>query len=322
MILPTSTIGSFPKPSYLKEARTRFDRKEITASQLEELERKATTQVVRLQEELGIDILVDGEMYRGDMTAYFAEHLKGFTLSGLVRSYGNRYYRKPVVVGPVKRTSPISIEWFRYAQSLTKRPVKAILTGPYTMMDWSFDEHYGSREKLTMALAEVLHEEVADYQKIGAVHIQIDEPAVSVRSDEIDLAVRAMKVVTEDIKAETMTHICYGDFAAIYPKMLDLAVDQFNLEFSNSELGMLELFRTQPFTKRVGFGVLDIHSHVIEDLETVKGRIRRALEFFPADKVSINPDCGLKTRTEEESTAKLRVMVTATHAVRKELGAA
>ncbi len=319
MILPTSTIGSFPKPAYLKEARSRFDRKEITAAQLEELERKATTDVIRLQEELGLDILVDGEMYRGDMTAYFAEHLKGFTISGLVRSYGNRYYRKPVVVGPIKRTSPISIDWFRYASGLTDRPVKAILTGPYTMMDWSFDEHYGSREKLAMALAEVIHEEVADYEKAGARYIQIDEPAVSVRPEEIGLAIRAMKVVTSGIKAETMTHICYGDFAAIYPQMLDLAVAQFNLEFSNSELDMLALFRTKPFTKKLGFGVFDVHTHVVEEVETVKKRIRRALELLPQERVSINPDCGLKTRTEEESTAKLKVMMDATRAIRQEL---
>jgi 5-methyltetrahydropteroyltriglutamate--homocysteine methyltransferase len=322
MILPTSTIGSFPKPAYLKEARARFDRNEIQAKELEELEKKATADVIRLQEEIGLDLLVDGEMYRGDMAAYFAEHLKGFTISGLVRSYGNRYYRKPIVSGPIRRPAPISIDWYRYAAGLTQKPVKAILTGPYTMMDWSFDEHYGSREKVAMALAEVLHEEVADYAKAGARYIQIDEPAVSVRPDEIDLAIRAMRVVTDGIEAETITHICYGDFAAIYPKMLDLAVAQFNLELSNSELDMLALFREKPFTKKLGFGVLDVHSHKVEDAETVKARIRRALEVLPADRLSINPDCGLKTRTQEESAAKLKVMVAATRAIRAELGKA
>ncbi len=318
MILPTSTIGSFPKPDYLKDARRRFDRGEIRADELRKLEEKATRDCMKMQEEIGLDILVDGEMYRGDMTAYFAEHLQGFGISGLVRSYGNRYYRKPIIQGAIQRARAITVEWWQFAQAQTKKPVKAILTGPYTMMDWSFDEHYGSREKSTMALANVIHQEVADLERAGAQYIQIDEPAVSVRPDEIQLAIAAMRVVTKGIRAKTLTHICYGDFAAIYPKMLDLAVDQFDLELSNSGYDMLELFKRAPFTKEIGYGVLDVHSHRVETVDQVKERLKMALDVFPIEKIYVNPDCGLKTRTEAEARDKLKVMIEATRAIRTE----
>jgi 5-methyltetrahydropteroyltriglutamate--homocysteine methyltransferase len=315
-LLPTSTIGSFPKPERLVRARAEFARGAIAAGALRHLEEEATVDCIRLQEGLGLDILVDGEMYRGDMTAYFAENLPGFRLSALVRSYGNRYYRKPIVTGPVRWERPLTVEWFRFAQGLTSRPVKGMLTGPYTMMDWSFDEHYGSRQALTLALAEAIHREALALQEAGARFIQIDEPAVSVRPEEIDLAIRAMAIVTRGLKVRTVTHICYGDFPAIYPRLLDLPVDQFTLEMSNLDHGLLDLFRTSPFTKELGLGVLDVHSHTVESVETVAGRIRAALEVVPPERLFINPDCGLKTRTRDEAEAKLRVMVEATRAAR------
>ena len=213
--LPLSTIGSFPKPERLKQARAGAARGALPAEELRRVEREETAACLRVQETLGLDLLVDGEMYRGDMTTYFAEQIEGFRISGLVRSYGNRYYRKPIVVGPVRWPRPVTVDWFRFALEQTRLPVKAILTGPYTMMDWSFDEHYGSRETLAMALAEVIRQEAEALVGAGARYVQIDEPAVSVRPDEIDLAIRAMGTVTEGLRARTITHICYGDFPAI-----------------------------------------------------------------------------------------------------------
>jgi 5-methyltetrahydropteroyltriglutamate--homocysteine methyltransferase len=318
-LLPTSTIGSFPKPEALTQARARLSRGEIDPAVLRRLEEEATIACLRLQERLGLDLLVDGEMYRGDMTAYFAEHLPGFAISGLVRSYGNRYYRKPVVVGPVRFKRPVTVDWFRFAQSHTDRPVKAILTGPYTMMDWSFNEHYPSREALALALAEVIHQEAAALAEAGAAHVQIDEPAISVRPDEIDLAIRAMRIVTRGLRARTITHICYGDFAAIYPRLLDLPVDQFTLEMSNLDHGLHDLFRADPFTKELGVGVIDVHTHAVESVEQVEERIRAALAVVPAERLAINPDCGLKTRSPAEAEAKLRVMMEATRALRAEI---
>ena len=318
-LLPTSTIGSFPKPDSLKQARAAFARGALDAAALRRAEEEATIACLRLQESIGLDILVDGEMYRGDMTTYFAENLPGFRVSGLVRSYGNRYYRKPIVAGPIRWERPLTVEWFRFAQGRTKKPVKGMLTGPYTMMDWSFDEHYGSRESVALALAEAIHQEAAALVAAGARYVQIDEPAVSVRPDEINLAIRAMGIVTRGLRARTITHICYGDFPAIYPRMLALPVEQFTLEMSNLDHGLLGLFRTSPFTKDLGLGVLDVHTHVIEDAKTVAARIRAALEVVPAERLAINPDCGLKTRTPAEAEAKLRVMIEATREVRAEI---
>lgn len=224
--LLTTSVGSLPKPPYLIQARNRLSRKEISREELTNLERRATAEWIRAQEELGLDILVDGEMYRGDMVEYFAENMEGFAISGLVRSYGNRYYRKPIAVKRVERTRPITIQMFQYVQSLTRKPVKGMLTGPYTIADWSFNECYPSREAFILDLARVVHEEAVDLEKAGALYIQIDEPAISTRPEELGLAIRALGIVTHGLKAHTITHICYGAFAQIYPEMLKLPVDQ------------------------------------------------------------------------------------------------
>jgi len=320
MILPTTSVGSFPKPEYLTKARAQAARGQMSREELAALEERATRESIAMQEEVGIDVLVDGEMYRGDMVAYFAESIEGMEEGGLVRSYGNRYYRKPIVTGALRRPGPLTVERFRFAQSLTSKPIKAILTGPYTMMDWSFNEHYATRADLTLAFAELIHGEVADLEKAGAKYIQIDEPAISTRPEEIDLAVEAMGIVTKGIKAKTLTHICYGRFEQIYPKMLEIPVDHIDLEMSNSGFDMLELMKKHPFTKEIGLGVVDSHSHVIESPDLVAERIRAALCVIPVEKVYVDPDCGLKTRSWEETRGKLEAIVQGARIVRQELG--
>jgi 5-methyltetrahydropteroyltriglutamate--homocysteine methyltransferase len=270
-----------------------------------------------------MDLLVDGEQYRGDMVAYFADEMAGFAIAGLVRSYGNRYYPKPVVVGPVGRKAPVTVSWFTYAQSLTPKPVKGMLTGPYTIAEWSFNEHYPTRRELVLELARAIHDEVVDLERAGARYIQIDEPAIHTRpEEEFDLAREAMEIVTAGVSAYTVTHICYGDVPKIYPAMLDLAVNQLDLALKNEEYTLLETFRAAPFTKDIGLGVVDAHSHRIESVEEVADGIRRTLEVIPADQIYISPDCGLKTRTVDETIGKLRVMVEGTKVVRAELAAA
>ena len=276
----TTTVGSFPKPPHLERARNRFARGEITAGDLEELEREATVDLIRTQEEIGLDILVDGELYRGDMTTYFAERMAGFQISNPVRSYGNRYYRKPIAVGPIRRRSAWTVDWWKFAQSKTQKPVKGMLTGPYTMMDWSFNEHYPSRDAMAMDLAEAIREEAIALAEAGAKYIQVDEPAVSVRPEELKLAVRALGRAVEGVKAKTITHICYGDFDVIYPALLDLPVEMIDLEMANSRYDLLEQFRRHPFTKEIGYGVLDVHSHRIETKDEVKQGILRGLEHL------------------------------------------
>lgn len=315
-VLPTTSVGSFPKPDYLMKARSEFAKGKITHPELEETERKATEFWIRKQEELDVDVLVDGEMYRGDMVAYFAEHFKGFEQGGLVRSYGNRYYHKPIIASEVRWEEPITVRWWQYAQSLTKRPVKGMLTGPYTVMDWSFNEAYPDRKAACFALAQEIRKEVQALVDAGAKIIQIDEPATSVRPEELPLAIESMRIVTSGLPAYFITHICYGAFEFIYPEMLRIPVDNFDLEMSNSGLDMLDLFRKDPYTKDISFGVVDVHNHRIEEESVVQQRLREALAVIPKENIWVDPDCGLKTRTVDEAIAKMKVVVQAAKAMR------
>jgi 5-methyltetrahydropteroyltriglutamate--homocysteine methyltransferase len=315
-ILPTTSVGSFPKPDYLMKARSEFAKGKITREQLEEAERRATEFWIRKQEELDVDVLVDGEMYRGDMVAYFSEHIAGFEQGGLVRSYGNRYYHKPIIASEVRWQGPITVDWWKYAQSLTKRPVKGMLTGPYTVMDWSFNEAYPDRKAACFALAGEIRKEVQALVEAGAKIIQIDEPATSVRPEELPMAIEAMRIVTEGLNAYFLTHICYGAFENIYPQMLKFPVDNFDLEMSNSGLDMLDLFKKDPYTKDISFGVVDVHSHVIEEEPVVEQRLREAMAVIPKENIWVDPDCGLKTRSVDEAIAKMKVTVQAAKALR------
>ena len=323
--LLTTTVGSFPKPDYLAQARNEFSLGKLTREQLAELELKATAEVIRLQEDVGLDILVDGEMYRGDMVAFFAGEeggrtIEGMKLGGLVRSYGNRYYHKPIITGKLTWLGPMTLDMWRYAQGLTDKPVKGMLTGPYTMVDWAFDEHYGDRTQAVLDMAAVIHEEAVALDKAGAPYIQVDEPAATTRFDEMDLVSRGLSIVTQGLKAKTVTHFCYGDFARVFQQIVDLPVGQLDIETANSDYDLLELFRGNRFDKELAIGVLDVHSHRVETVEEVVAGIRRGLEVMPPERLFIDPDCGLKTRTWDEAAAKLRVMVQAVRQVRRELG--
>jgi 5-methyltetrahydropteroyltriglutamate--homocysteine methyltransferase len=315
----TTSVGSLPKPPEIVAARGRYARGEIGREDLLELERVATRDWVEFQNSIGMDVVVDGEIYRGDMVAYFAEELPGLEIGGLVRSYGNRYYRKPIATGAVGRDHPVTVDWWRYAQSLTDAPVKGMLTGPYTICDWSFNEHYATRRDFVLDLARVIRDEALDLEKAGARFIQIDEPAASTRMDELDLVIEAMGIVTEPLSVHTITHICYGDFHRAYPRMLDIPVDQIDLEFANSEYSLLDEFAENPFTKYIGLGVVDVHSHDIEPVEEIAEGIRRTLKFIPPERMFVDPDCGLKTRTVEEAKSKLSNIKDAVDTVRAEL---
>lgn len=317
-LFPITSVGSFPKPAYLKKARADYAQRKISQEELEVEEEKATRYWVEWQDQAGVDVIVDGEMYRGDMVTFFAETMKGFEIGGLVRSYGNRYYHKPIIVSDVEWVQPITTEWFKFAQSLTKKPVKGMLTGPYTVMDWCFDEHYESREDATIALATQIRREVEALVESGCRIVQIDEPAISVRPEEIDLATRAMKICTENIDAYFITHICYGDFPKIYPQVLDLPVHNIDLELSNSENDLLPRLVESPPGKDISFGLVDVHSERMETKEEVLARIGQALESLPADSLWFDPDCGLKTRSPEEAQQKLDVIVAAVKEARAE----
>jgi len=191
-----------------------------------------------------------------------------------------------------------------------------MLTGPYTIMDWSFNEYYPSRRAATLAIADVVRQEVKDLEKAGAQYIQVDEPAISTRPEEMDLAIEALGVVTKGIRAKTITHICYGDFKTIGPKLHRLPVDQIDLEFANRDFELLDFFKGRRFPKEIGLGVVDVHTHRTESRDEVIRNLKAALKVFKPEQIYVDPDCGLKTRTPEEAVDKLRVIVEATRAVR------
>jgi len=194
--------------------------------------------------------------------------------------------------------------------------VKGMITGPYTMMDWSFDEYYGSRADACFAFAKLLHDEAVALEAAGAKVVQVDEPALSTRFDELPLLVRAVGIVTKGLKAKTVLHTCYGNYNEIFDYFNKLPVDQLDLEMSNSGLDLLDRFKREPLKKEIAFGVVDVHSHVIEPESLIRERIEKALTIFSPSKLLIDPDCGLKTRSVDEARIKLRNMVAAAHAVR------
>lgn len=320
--LLTTTVGSFPKPAYLAKARTEFAAGKISEEDLTELTRRATREVMALQEELGLDILVHGEMERGDMVGYFGERLPGMATGGLVRSYGNRYYHKPVIHEAVRWERPMTLEWWQFAQDLTDKPVKGMLTGPYTIVEWSFDEHYPSRRDAVLAMAKVINEEARTLESAGAQYIQIDEPAASTRMEDLPILLEAMAIVTDGLKARTISHMCYGDFVTAYRELLKLPVDQLDLEMANSDYDLLDKIRDEGYDKEIGLGVFDVHSHRVDPVEQMKDGIRKGLDVLRPDQIFVTPDCGLKTRTTDEARAMLSHMVQAAREVRDEIGVA
>jgi 5-methyltetrahydropteroyltriglutamate--homocysteine methyltransferase len=314
---PVTSVGSFPKLDSLKKARADYSQRRISQEKLEQEEETATEFWVRWQDEAGVDVLVDGEMYRGDMVTFFAETMRGFEIGGLVRSYGNTFYHKPIIVSEVEWVQPITTEWFKYAQSLTPKPVKGMLSGPYTVMDWCFLEHYSSRRDATLSIAKQIRKEVEALIEAGCRIIQIDEPALSVRPEEVPLAVEAMQVVTDGLPAYFITHICRDGFETIFPQVMELPVDNIDLELSARDDDLLPLLlEGGTFDRDISFGLVDVHSKEIESKEQVIERIGQAIEAFPKDRLWFDPDCGLKNRSLEEAQRKLQVVLEAVQEVR------
>ena len=315
-LLPTTSVGSLPKPPELLAARRRYTAGAISRRELDGLAEEATVFWLREQEAVGLDVLVDGEMYRSDLVGFFAEELDGMALAGLVRSYGNRYYRKPIIQGPIRWEQPITVGWWRFAQGHTAKPVKATVTGPYTLMDWSFDEHYGDRRAACLALAQELRKEVAALVHAGARIIQIDEPALSARASELPLVREALGVMTDGLDAYWIVHTCYGAFDTVYPGMLALPAHNFSLALADAAVDWIAHFAAAPFTADLCAGVIDVHAHTVESVDTVRARIAHALPLVPVVGLWAAPDCGLKTRRVEDALAKLRVMVAGAALVR------
>lgn len=333
-ILPTTTIGSFPQTKEVKQWRAKAKKGELSAAAYQQKLQEKTAACIAFQEEIGLDVLVHGEFERNDMVEYFGERLAGylFTKKAWVQSYGTRCVKPPIIWGDIYRQAPLSVAESVYAQSLTNKPVKGMLTGPVTILNWSFPREDISLKESTLQLALAIQAEVLDLEKHGIQIIQIDEAALREKlplrksdwhSQYLDWAIPAFRLVHSKVKAKTQihTHMCYSEFTDIIKEIDQMDADVISFEASRSNLDILDALRKQDFQTQVGPGVYDIHSPRIPTVAEIEHTIEKILEKLPVQQVWINPDCGLKTRNEAETYESLRHLVTAAKQKRRDLDA-
>jgi 5-methyltetrahydropteroyltriglutamate--homocysteine methyltransferase len=333
-VLPTTTVGSFPQTPGLRGARADARAGRLAPDEYDMLLRDRIEGAIRFQESAGLDVLVHGEFERADMVEYFAERLSGFALSahGWVQSYGSRCVKPPIVYGDVSRPDPMTVAWTSFAQSLTARPVKGMLTGPVTMLQWSFVRDDQPRERTCRQIALAVRDEAADLEAAGIRVIQIDEPALreglplraEARTDYLRWAVDAFRLAASGVRDETQvhTHMCYSAFEDIIGAVAALDADVLSIETARSGMALLDVFTRAGYANGVGAGVYDVHSPTIPDTETIEALLREAVAVLSPDQVWVNPDCGLKTRRWEEVQPAIRAMVSAAERVRRSLASA
>ncbi|QIF96859.1 5-methyltetrahydropteroyltriglutamate--homocysteine S-methyltransferase [Proteus terrae] len=326
---PTTTIGSFPQTTEIRTVRLDFKKGRIDTAAYRTNISEHIKQAITEQENLGLDVLVHGEAERNDMVEYFGEHFDGyvFTQNGWVQSYGSRCVKPPVIIGDISRPEAITVDWATYAQSLTEKPVKGMLTGPVTILCWSFPREDVTRETIAKQIALALRDEVDDLQKAGIGIIQIDEPALReglpLRRNEwqayLDWAVDAFKLsaAVADDETQIHTHMCYCEFNDIMDSIAALDADVITIETSRSDMELLEAFEHFDYPNEIGPGVYDIHSPNVPNVEWIVGLLRKAQSRIPAERLWVNPDCGLKTRGWPETRAALANMVEAAKYLRQ-----
>ena len=327
-LFPTTTIGSFPQTSDVRKFRSAFTKGAISEVDYDAFLKKETEAAIRWQEEIGLDVLVHGEFERNDMVQYFGEQLSGFafTQHAWVQSYGSRYVRPPIIFGDVSRPKPMTVEWWRYAQSLTDKPVKGMLTGPVTILNWSFVRDDLSRADVSRQIALAIRDEVLDLEQAGAAMIQIDEAALReglpLRKAEwktyLDWAVESFRLCASGVADETQihTHMCYSEFNQIIDAIAAMDADVISIETSRSKMELLEAFRSYKYPNEIGPGVYDIHSPRVPDVADMTELLTLARERLTDGQLWINPDCGLKTRKWEEVRPALVNMVEAARLLR------
>ncbi|HEB9304547.1 TPA: 5-methyltetrahydropteroyltriglutamate--homocysteine S-methyltransferase [Campylobacter coli] len=331
-LLPTTTIGSFPQSADVRSNRLAFKQEKISAQNYTEFNQQKIKECIQIQEEIGLDVLVHGEFERNDMVEYFGENLKGFlfTQNGWVQSYGTRCVKPPVIWGDVSRTKPITLAWSKFAQSLSKKIVKGMLTGPVTILNWSFPREDISLKESTEQIALALRDEVLDLENAGIKIIQIDEAALREKlplrksdwhSEYLDWAIPAFNLVHSGVKTKTQihTHMCYSEFSDILKEIDAMDADVISFEASRSNLNLLDTLKAVNFQTEVGPGVYDIHSPRVPSVEEISSTIEKILNKLPKEQIWINPDCGLKTRGYEEVVAALKNLVIATQKIREKL---
>ncbi|WP_226662924.1 5-methyltetrahydropteroyltriglutamate--homocysteine S-methyltransferase [Microbulbifer aggregans] len=331
--LPTTTIGSFPQTDVLRQVRKQFRDGEISAQDYSEHLRAEIAEAIRRQEILGLDVLVHGEAERNDMVEYFGEQLDGFihTGNGWVQSYGSRCVKPPIIAGDISRPQAMTVQWSEYAQSLTKKPVKGMLTGPVTILNWSFPREDIPRAESCLQIARALRQEVQDLQAAGIGIIQIDEPALreglplraSEHQEYFDWAVGCFRYTCSEVEAETQihTHMCYSNFNSIMDAIVALDADVITIESARSDLRLLQAFAGEGggYPNEIGPGIYDIHSPNVPERKELVYRLYQLLGVIPLEKLWVNPDCGLKTRSWAEVGSSLLNMVEAARTVRAEV---
>ena len=330
-LLPTTTIGSFPQTATIRAARAAWRKGELTEDAYRAQMQEEIRSVVRRQEALGLDVLVHGEAERNDMVEYFGEQLEGFafTANGWVQSYGSRCVKPPIIFGDVARPQPMTVTWTQYAQSLTERPMKGMLTGPVTMLQWSFVRDDQPRATTCEQIAWAIRDEVVDLEQAGIGIIQIDEPAfregLPLRRSGwrayLDQATRAFRIAASGVQDATQihTHMCYSEFNDILPDIAALDADVITIETSRSDMELLRGFGAFHYPNEIGPGVYDIHSPRVPGGDEMVRLLRKAASVLPAEQLWVNPDCGLKTRGWPETEAALSRMVQAADVLRAEL---
>lgn len=327
-LFPTTTIGSFPQTPEVRSWRAKFKKGQLTVQQYNELLKQETARTISWQEEIGLDVLVHGEFERNDMVEYFGERLEGFafTKNGWVQSYGSRCVKPPVIFGDVYRPNPMTVYWSEYAQSLTKKWVKGMLTGPVTILQWSFVRDDQPRSETCRQIALAIRDEVVDLERAGIRIIQIDEPAIReglpLRKSEWDAylkwAVESFRISASGVQNETQihTHMCYSEFNDIIQHISALDADVITIECSRSQMELLDAFAAFRYPNEIGPGVYDIHSPRVPSQSEMVRLLEKAQSVIPAHQLWVNPDCGLKTRDWDETHKALKEMVAAARQLR------
>lgn len=332
-LFPTTTIGSFPQTKDIRAARLQYRQGTLKQQEYVEKMQAQIRDCIKQQEDLGLDVLVHGEAERNDMVEYFGEQLQGFVFSRFawVQSYGSRCVKPPIIVGDISRPKPMTVDWTRYAQTLTEKPVKGMLTGPVTILNWSFVRDDQARSETCYQIALAIREEVQDLEKAGHQFIQIDEAALreglplrkSEWQDYLQWAVESFRIAANGVKDETQihTHMCYSDFNDIIESISDMDADVITIETSRSDMELLDAFDNFDYPNDIGPGVYDIHSPNIPSKDEMVLLMEKAAEKIPAKRLWVNPDCGLKTRQWQEVMPALQSMVAAAKRLREKYSA-
>jgi 5-methyltetrahydropteroyltriglutamate--homocysteine methyltransferase len=329
-LLPTTTIGSFPQTKEVRSWRSQFKKGEISLQEYEKLLKDETKKCIEWQESIGLDVLVHGEFERNDMVEYFGEQLDGFTFTqkGWVQSYGSRCVKPPVIFGDVSRPHEMTVAWSKYAQSLTQKPMKGMLTGPVTILEWSFVRNDQPRSLTCQQIALAMRDEVCDLEKAGIKIIQIDEPAIreglplrkSGWQEYLKWAVGCFRLTSSGVNDDTQihTHMCYSEFNDIIEHIAKMDADVITIECSRSQMELLDVFGKFRYPNDIGPGVYDIHSARVPSVAEIVALLKKAVISIPYNHLWVNPDCGLKTRGWKETKESLKRMIEAAQAIRKE----